>query len=318
MFGMTTPFIIEAAVSNEKSGGNEQLLNGTRGTTTKGSENGSLFGPTLAGARDSIDAGAAIIHYHFDMELSPQDQIEQIVRLNREVLSTHPNALLYPAPMLAGGSHAEMHQHYDALADAGLLTMVTIEMGRTVFALCDESGLPSNQWVNGSTYSEAHELVMFAKEHEVPLSFGVYTPSMCYWIGAYAKRGLLPKGSLVKIWFGGRHKVWTNREPTVRNALAPTIKALDAYLEALEGVDLPWMISTQGDNVLDTEVARYAIEKGGYIRVGEEDVSGTTPLRNAELVAAAAEMARSLGRDVISGAEALDHLGVRRKVLHAA
>lgn len=314
-----SPVIIEAAVSSEKAGGNEQLLNAASGSTTAGETVAarSLYGPTLAGARASLDAGATIIHYHFDMDLSAQDQVAQVLRLNREVLSTHPNALLYPAPMLSCATHAEQHQHYDALAEAGLLTMVTVEMGRTVFAMCDESGLPSNQWVNGSTYSEAHELVMFANKHSVPLSFGIYTPSMCYWIGAYAQRGLLPKGSIVKIWFGGRYKVWTDREPTVRNALAPTVKALDAYLEALEGVDLPWMISTQGDNVLGTEVVRYALENGGHIRVGEEDVSGTTQLRNAELVDAAAAMARSVGRGVISGAEALEYLGVRRSVLQA-
>lgn len=304
------PVVIEAAVSLEKTGGIEVLVKDSHdsvntGSAISGPSGQSLFAPTLAGARASLDAGAGIIHHHQDIDLPIDQQVAQVVRINQEILATHPHALIYPAPLLTGTTHEEVHQHYSALAEAGCLTMVAIEMGRTVFAVMDETGLPSNSWVNGQTYSEAHDLVMFANRHQVPLALGIYTPSMCYWIREYAQRGLLPKGTVVKIWFGGRYKVWTDREPTVRNALAPTIKALDAYLEALEGVDLPWLIATQGDNVLDTPVVRYALEQGGHIRVGEEDVSGTTHLRNSELVEAAIELANAVGRPVVSGADTI-------------
>jgi uncharacterized protein (DUF849 family) len=312
------PLIIEAAVSREKASGIQVLVDSApganaAGSSTSGISKGSLFGPTLAGARESLDAGATIIHHHQDIDLPMDEQVAQVVRMNQEILSTHPDALIYPAPLLTGTTHEEVHQHYPALAEAGCLTMIAVEMGRTVFAVMDETGLPNNSWVNGQTYSEAHDLVMFANKHQVPLALGIYTPSMCYWIREYAQRGLLPKGTMVKIWFGGRYKVWTDREPTVRNALAPTIKALDAYLEALEGVDLPWLIATQGDNVLDTPVARYALEKGGHIRVGEEDVSGTTSMSNRELVEAAIDMAKSVGRPVVSGGRAREFLGIKER-----
>ena len=312
--GAGKPVIIEAAVSMEKKGGNERKLYSAASSDGQvlndGGEGGrSLYGPSLEGARASLDAGATIIHHHHDLDLSIDQQIAQVIRMSQEILSSHPHALVYPAPLLTGQTHAEMHQHYQALADAGCLTMIAVEMGRTVFAICDEDGLPSNQWVNGCTFSEGHELVTFANTHQVPISLGIYTPSMCYWIAEYAKRGLLPKGTMVKIWLGGRYKVWSNREPTVRHALAPTIKALDAYLEALEGTDLPWMIAVQGDNILDTEVVRYALEMGGHIRVGEEDISGTTTMRNAEMVRAAAALADSVGRPVVHGVEALRFLG---------
>lgn len=310
MANTENPVIIEAAVSLEKTNGIEVLVDGSAVSENTGVAKGSLYGPTLAGARASLDAGASIIHHHQDIDLPMAEQVAQVVQINREILATHPHALIYPAPLLTGTTHEEVHQHYPALAEAGCLTMIAVELGKTVFAVMDDTGLPSNSWVNGQSYAEAHDMVMFANRHHVPLALGIYTPAMCYWIRAYAERGLLPKGTIVKIWFGGRYKVWTNREPTVRNALAPTVKALDAYLEALEGVDLPWLIATQGDNVLDTPVARYAIEKGGHIRVGEEDVSGTTSLSNRELVEAAIAMARSVGRPVVSGARALQFLGV--------
>jgi 3-keto-5-aminohexanoate cleavage enzyme len=320
MASAETPIIIEAAVSSEKPEGNAAILYGSESGPDNGKTAGkrSLYGPSLQGARASLDASATIIHHHYDMHLPTDQQIEQIVRMSEEILSTHPHALIYPAPLFTGTTHAENHKHYPALAAAGCLTMVTIEMGLTIFANANADGLPNNQWVSGSTYSEAHELVMFANAHQVPLSLGIYTPATCYWIREYAKRGLLPAGTIVKIWFGGRHKVWSNKEPTVRNALAPTIRALDAYLEALEGVDLPWMISVQGDNILDSEVVRYAIEQGGHIRVGEEDVSCTTSLDNAALVKAAADLAISVGRRPVSGAEAHRYLGLQSKAAQAA
>lgn len=310
MASAENPFIVEAAVSLEKTSGIAVLVDGSATSGDTGIAKGSLYGPTLAGARASLDAGASIIHHHQDIDLPMAEQVAQVVRINQEILATHPHALIYPAPLLTGTTHEEVHQHYPALAEAGCLTMIAVELGKTVFAVMDDTGLPSNSWVNGQTYAEAHDMVMFANRHQVPLALGIYTPAMCYWIRAYAERGLLPKGTIVKIWFGGRYKVWTNREPTVRNALAPTVKALDAYLEALEGVDLPWLIATQGDNVLETPVARYALEKGGHIRVGEEDISGTTSLSNRELVEAAIAMARSVGRPVVSGAGARQVLGV--------
>lgn len=308
------PVIIEAAVSLEKTQGIAVLAE-TSSTPDSGAENSeiiqrSLYQPTLAGARAALDAGASIIHHHQDIDLPMDQQVAQVVRINQEILATHPHALIYPAPLLTGKTHEEVHQHYPALAQAGCLTMIAVELGRTLFAVMDDTGLPCNSWVNGQTYSEAHDLVMFANKYQAPLALGIYTPAMCYWIREYAQRGLLPKGTMVKIWFGGRYKVWTNKEPTVRNALAPTVKALDAYLEALEGVDLPWLVATQGDNILDTPVARYALEKGGHIRVGEEDVSGTTHLRNDELVTAAVELAASVGRPLVKGLEAKKHLGM--------
>lgn len=289
------PLIIEAAVSLEKGGDSEN----------------SLYGPSLAGARASLDAGASIIHHHYDMHLPVDQQIDQVVRMHQEILATHPHALIYPAPLLSGQTNWEIHHHYRVLAEAGCLSMIAIEMGRTMFPLLNDDGLPDSEWINGQTFAECHELVMFANEHRAPLSIGIYTPSMAYWIREYADRGLLPAGTFVKIWFGGRYKVWTDRVPTVRHALPPTVKALDAYLEALEGTNLPWVIAVQGDNILDTPAARYAVEMGGHIRVGEEDVSGTTPLRNAEMVAAVVALASEVGRPVVSGHDARVFLGMK-------
>ena len=156
MSSTETPVIIEAAVSLEKAGGIEVLVNSstsTGGSTGSGISERSLYGPTLAGARASLDAGASIIHHHQDIDLPMDQQVAQVVRINQDILATHPHALIYPAPLLTGTTHAEVHQHYPALAQAGCLTMIAVELGRTVFAVMDETGLPSYSWVNGQTYS---------------------------------------------------------------------------------------------------------------------------------------------------------------------
>jgi uncharacterized protein (DUF849 family) len=60
--------------------------------------------------------------------------------------------------------------------------------------------------------------------------------------------------------------------------------------------------------LLDTPVAQLALERGGHLRVGLEDWdSGPT---NAEQVAAAAQLARSCGREIASIAACAATLGL--------
>jgi beta-keto acid cleavage enzyme len=64
----------------------------------------------------------------------------------------------------------------------------------------------------------------------------------------------------------------------------------------LDGVDIPWIVSVQGGVLLDTPIARYALERGGHLRVGVEDTAGATEMTNAETVQAAAGLAAAVGR----------------------
>ena len=57
-----------------------------------------------------------------------------------------------------------------------------------------------------------------------------------------------------------------------------------------------------GDPLLESPLARYALERGGHLRVGIEDAAGMSPLGNAEMVAAAVALARETGREVVQGA----------------
>lgn len=293
-----SPVLLEIAVSLDK------IVN----------EN-SLFEPSLADARACLDAGAAIVHFHQDYCLPPEEQVQQILRMHRAIRESHPDALMFAAPIatpMAGSPSVwEVHAHNIALAEAGLLTMMDVQTGRTVFHIHDDDGMPVKEWVTGHPDSEMIELMRFGREQQAALVLAMFNPAQMYLIHDYAARGLLPRGSVLKIWFGGRYRFGTDQIPGVAVALKPTVKALEAYVEAMEGMDLPWFVAATGDDILSTPVARRALELGGHLRIGIEDVSGATRMGNLELVEAAKALAASVGREVISGSRALDFLGVR-------
>jgi uncharacterized protein (DUF849 family) len=59
---------------------------------------------------------------------------------------------------------------------------------------------------------------------------------------------------------------------------------------------------------MDTPLARMALERGGSFRVGIEDwVTGPS---NVEQVERAKEIVASVGRRVVSGAEAIEYLDI--------
>jgi len=96
--------------------------------------------------------------------------------------------------------------------------------------------------------------------------------------------------------------------PGINFGLPPTKNALDVYLSMMEGSGLPWTVSLFGDPLLESPLARYALEKGGHLRVGIEDAAIETDLSNADMVKAVAELAASIGRPIATGSTALDTL----------
>lgn len=298
----SNPFIIEVAVSHYR-------------IDRPKSEQTSVYEPSLIAARECLDAGASIIHYHHDWALSREQQIEQVTRFQRELRTTHPDALMYPAPM-KGERLWEINEHVKALAESGDLNMFSIEMGGVEYAVSDADGLPSSGRKNfaAADFADCHELVTFANEYQAPISFGVYSLGSVYWIREYAARGLIPAGSFIKIWFAGRYVTGSHLEPQMRFGLAPTERALDACLEAIGDIDVPWMVSAQGDAILDSAVAQLALERGGHIRVGIEDVSGASGMSNLEMVEAVKLMASKVDRTVVSGKDAKGYLGMKEKV----
>lgn len=250
-----------------------------------------------------LDAGAGIVHHHHDMRLEAAAAAQQLIDVGEKILAAHPDALIY-TDYLSGRAAWDENAHLRPMAEAGVLTMFAIDPGITTFGSFDESGLPTRTYTDGLKFSEAHELVAFAKEMQVPMSLGVFEPGQLRWIVAYANRVGFPAGTLVKLYFGGEYMVDQVDTKGLNFGLPPTTAALDVYRSMMDGCTMPWIVSLFGDALLDSPLARYALELGGHLRVGIEDAAGRTALSNAELVSAAVALAGEVGRPVAAGAAA--------------
>ena len=52
----------------------------------------------------------------------------------------------------------------------------------------------------------------------------------------------------------------------------------------LGDAQIPWAVAVLGGSLLDTPIARTALERGGHLRVGLEDFGGKRAPSNQELV----------------------------------
>jgi uncharacterized protein (DUF849 family) len=126
-------------------------------------------------------------------------------------------------------------------------------------------------------------------------------------VRAYHDAGALPAGTLVKFYFsaggylGGGEPLW---------GAPPILEALDLYLAMLGDARIPWAVAVLGGSLLDTPLARAALERGGHLRVGIEDWDDGP--RNADQVAAAAALCRETGREPATVENAPRVLGLPR------
>jgi uncharacterized protein (DUF849 family) len=88
--------------------------------------------------------------------------------------------------------------------------------------------------------------------------------------------------------------------------LPPTAPALLAYLDLLDGTDLPWSVSVWGGDLMATPVARLALERGGHLHVGlEEHFDPDRKPTNRELIQEAVALVEAVGRPVATNTDAI-------------
>jgi uncharacterized protein (DUF849 family) len=128
----------------------------------------------------------------------------------------------------------------------------------------------------------------------------VFEPGWMKNVVAMAKAGTLPRGSKLNIYFAMDSFA----------GLAPPIpEALELYLKMIEGLDLNWTVGYIGaKSVMDTPLARMALERGGSFRVGLEDWPNGTS--NVEQIKRAKEIINAVGRPLVTGADAIKYLDI--------
>mgnify|MGYP001819277278 CR=1 FL=1 len=253
--------------------------------------------------------GATIVHAHnSDIMLSGQAAAEDYLEAWRPILSERPDALWYPtltgAPDMAGRL-----EHVERIAEVVPLRMCAFDPGSTNIGQPGPDGLPVGG-VYGVSYDDCRYAFAFCERLRMGPALGIYEPNSLRTTLAYHRAGKLPAGSMVKFYFGGEYGLMST-EPGVTFGLMPTEYGLLAYLDMLEGTELPWSVSVWGGDLMETPIARLALERGGHLHVGvEEFYSSDRSPTNEELVREAVELCAKVGRPVATTEETASLLGL--------
>ena len=248
-----------------------------------------------------IEAGASIIHNHTDDPvidmLTASHDPQPYIDAWRPVLESHPDAFLYPT-MTGGGPHTTIEQRYGHLpkiAEAGFLTMGIVDPGSLNLSPLDADGAPSeDETVYLNTNRDIRFMVDTCTRLEVPISFSIFDGSFMRTAVAYVRSGRIRHGGQIKIFFGS---------PYASFGIPATEAGLFAYLDMLGDCPLPWSVALPGGDILESEVGRIALERGGHLRVGLEDYAGPGQPTNLEILERTIKLCHEVGRSIATPAE---------------
>ncbi len=245
-----------------------------------------------------FDAGAAVVHNHIDMFGTGDEAAARYREGWDRILGKRPDALLYPT-INGIGPVEERYSHITPLAESGGLRLGVIDPGSVnlgaSFAYVNAGSDIEYQWQLCDTFGLVPGMSIFEP--------GFLRAALAYW-----RAGKLPPGTMLRFYFGGRE---AEADGGFTFGLAPTERALDAYLELLGECPLPWSVTVVGGDLFATDLPELALERGGHLRVGLEDHRGRSA-SNQELVAQAVEKVRASGRPLTDSTSGAELLGVKQ------
>lgn len=259
----------------------------------------------VADALACFEAGAAIVHHHIALHGASGDETAAVYQgIWERVLAERPDALLYPTINLGPLAHA--YDHIEPLARSGCMRISLsdpgpVNLGRAV------DGLPAGRFVYANSFDDAAHQLRLCRDHRLGVSIAIYEPGWLRTVLAYHRAGQLPQGAMVKLYFS------TDRGLTgTAFGLPPTPTALAAYLELLDGTDLPWFGSIAGGDLTRSEIAPLVLERGGHLHVGLEFYGGERTPTNVELVEDAVRLVEAHGASPATCDETAAILGLPR------
>ena len=259
-----------------------------------------------ADALACFDGGAAIIHTHnHDISLTGADAAGPYIEAMAPVLAARPDALWYPT--LTSGDHQAKYAHMGMIAAEMSLRMVAVDPGSTNIGGAGFDGLPVGGTYKND-YAEIRASFNLCRDNGWAPAMAIYEPGFLQCVLTYHRVGQLPAGSMAKLYFGAEWGL-SRRSKGVTFGLPPTKHALLAYLDMLEGTDIPWSVSVWGGDLMATPVARLALELGGHVHVGiEEFYDPDRSPTNQELLAEAVALCNEVGRPIATCAQTADML----------
>ncbi len=260
-----------------------------------------------------LDAGATIVHSHSnEPNEDPSIAAQPYIEAYKPVWKKHPHAILYATANFDPKVYNRTRKvwpgevqcgHHRILAEAGLANMVLFDTGVVPLGVYDKEGVPGPDsaffWY-GFWPDDVRYILQTCKDLGTGASISVFEPGWMKNVVAMVRAGTLPRGSKLNIYFASDSYA----------GMAPPIpEALELYLKMIEGMDLKWSVGyIGGRSVMDTPLARMALERGGSFRVGLEDfVKGPS---NLDQLKRAKEIIDRVGRKVVTGAEAIKYLDI--------
>jgi 3-keto-5-aminohexanoate cleavage enzyme len=300
-----SPVIVEAAIN---------------GVTTKDENPHTprLPDEIAADALRCLAAGAAVVHNHVDVFMvDGAVAAERYLEGWRPVLAERPDALLYPT-VNAGPDVRASYSHLPHLAATGMVRIGLCDPGSVNLGGYGSDGLPAAGFVYANSFDDIRYQLDLCAEHRLGPSMAIFEPGFLRVALAWWRAGRLPAGAMLKLYFGGDAGYLGGARGGVSFGLPPTPTALDAYLEMLDGCDVPWSAAVIGGDIVETPVARLALERGGHLHVGLEDHRGDRRPSNEELVSEVVELAAAVGRPVATCVEAAAILRLPEPAARAA